>query len=141
MFEVVTVLLSPMVATLMFDEVNCSIKRSTIDKYTCQSCLRYYLSFDDNLLKLMEAWRIGQLGGDAYRCVHDTHLPFPLLLFSLLSIFCNLPAAISNLHSMCWWQSRILCEEASRRIWIRVAYHPVDQYFHLFESSLGDVTY
>eukprot|EP00658_Telonema_sp_P-2_P052147 TRINITY_DN4032_c0_g1_i6.p1 TRINITY_DN4032_c0_g1~~TRINITY_DN4032_c0_g1_i6.p1 ORF type:complete len:887 (+),score=95.56 TRINITY_DN4032_c0_g1_i6:717-3377(+) len=51
LFELVVVLLSPVLFVFLLDE----------------SCLRYYLDFDNNLLKLLEAWEIAERGWHAYR--------------------------------------------------------------------------
>ena len=56
LFEVVTVLLAPMIATTVFDEVGAhdSFDFSLNVLASMQSCLRYYLSFDPDLLQIMK---------------------------------------------------------------------------------------
>ena len=56
LFEVFTVLLAPMIATTVFDEVGAhdSFDFSLNVLVLMQSCLRYYLSFDDNLFQIMK---------------------------------------------------------------------------------------
>eukprot|EP00656_Telonema_subtile_P051092 TRINITY_DN6796_c0_g1_i5.p1 TRINITY_DN6796_c0_g1~~TRINITY_DN6796_c0_g1_i5.p1 ORF type:complete len:1237 (-),score=178.33 TRINITY_DN6796_c0_g1_i5:137-3847(-) len=50
-FEVVTVLLAPMVAVFLIDE----------------ACLRFYLPFSPDLQSLLDAWNLGTTGSAAYR--------------------------------------------------------------------------
>ena len=56
LFEVFTVLLAPMIATTVFDEVGAhdSFDFSLNVLVSMQSCLRYYLLFDDNLFQIMK---------------------------------------------------------------------------------------
>eukprot|EP00656_Telonema_subtile_P040374 TRINITY_DN4542_c0_g3_i1.p1 TRINITY_DN4542_c0_g3~~TRINITY_DN4542_c0_g3_i1.p1 ORF type:complete len:1113 (+),score=213.46 TRINITY_DN4542_c0_g3_i1:643-3981(+) len=72
-FDVITVLVAPMLAVLILDE----------------SCLRYYLYLSPTLHSLLDGWSIGQVGISAYRpqfCSRKLVYTFAYVWLTILSI-------------------------------------------------------
>eukprot|EP00656_Telonema_subtile_P004296 TRINITY_DN1194_c0_g1_i15.p1 TRINITY_DN1194_c0_g1~~TRINITY_DN1194_c0_g1_i15.p1 ORF type:complete len:1243 (-),score=233.02 TRINITY_DN1194_c0_g1_i15:64-3792(-) len=84
--EASTVLLAPMVSVFLLDE----------------SCLRFYLSFSDDLRVLLEAWDIAQTGASAYRtqfCSRRLVTEFSYVWLSILLLNTFVTPAIRLVHT------------------------------------------
>ena len=86
LFELVTVLMAPMLAVFLFDE----------------SCLRYYLVFAQDLERLMNQWGIGMRGTEAYRnqfCSRQLVMQFSYVWISMTLLYGFLNPAIALIKS------------------------------------------